>query len=76
MQKKKIKIIGKEVIKVELNALKKLRSSIGESFYKIIKLIIYNKKGKVIISGVGKSGIIARKWAATFSSTGTTESNR
>ena len=71
MQKKKIKIIGKEVIKVELNALKKLRSSIGESFYKIIKLIIYNKKGKVIISGVGKSGIIARKWAATFSSTGT-----
>ena len=71
MQKKKIKIIGKEVIKVELNALKKLRSSIGESFYKIIKLIINNKKGKVIISGVGKSGIIARKWAATFSSTGT-----
>ncbi len=37
----------------------------------VVKTILNCKHGKVIISGVGKSGIIARKWAATFSSTGT-----
>ena len=42
-----------------------------KNFTKIINLILSCKSGKVIISGVGKSGIIARKWAATFSSTGT-----
>ena len=38
---------------------------------KIVNILINCKNGKVIISGVGKSGIVARKWAATFSSTGT-----
>ena len=71
MQNIKIKKIGKEVLKKEIEALKKLERSISESFNKIIKMIVNCKNGKVITSGVGKSGIIAKKWAATFSSTGT-----
>ena len=63
--------IAKEVIKIELNSLKKLHSSIGNSFEKLITTIVNCKNGKIIVSGVGKSGIIAKKWAATFSSTGT-----
>ncbi len=71
MQSNKIKKIAKEVIQFEINALKNLKSSINNSFFKVIKLLLACKNGKVIISGVGKSGIIARKWAATLSSTGT-----
>ena len=71
MQNIKIKKIGKGVLKKEIEALKKLEKSISESFNKIIKMIVNCKNGKVITSGVGKSGIIAKKWAATFSSTGT-----
>ena len=71
MQKNKIRKIAKEVIKFEINALKTLNNNINDTISKIVQLILSCKKGKVIISGVGKSGIIARKWAATFSSTGT-----
>ena len=71
MQAKKIKKIAKEVIKFEINALNFLKRNINESFSNIVRIILNCKNGKIIISGVGKSGIIARKWAATFSSTGT-----
>ena len=71
MKDKKLLNIAKDVIKLEYTSLKKLHSSIGNSFEKIIKTIINCKKGKVIVSGVGKSGIIGRKWSATLSSTGT-----
>ena len=71
MQKNKIRKIAKEVIKFEINALKTLNNNINDTLSKIVQLVLSCKKGKVIISGVGKSGIIARKWAATFSSTGT-----
>ena len=67
----KILSIAKEVIKLEENSLKKLHLSIGKSFEKLVKTILNCKNGKVIVSGVGKSGIIAKKWAATLSSTGT-----
>ena len=70
-KKKNLLNIAKEVIKIELEALKKLHLSIGKSFEKIIKTIINCKNGKIIISGVGKSGIIGKKWSATLSSTGT-----
>ena len=69
--KKKIEIIAKEVIKYEIDALINLKKKINKSFLEIIKTILSCKNGKIIISGVGKSGIIAKKWAATFSSTGT-----
>ena len=71
MKKTKYRKIAKEVIQNEIEALKKLKSSIGVSFEKMIKTILNCKSGKVIVSGVGKSGIISKKWAATFSSTGT-----
>ena len=71
MKKVNYKKIAKEVIQNEIVGLKKLKSSIGDSFNQIIKAILNCKNGKVIVSGVGKSGIISKKWAATFSSTGT-----
>ena len=71
MNKKKLINIAKDVIEIETISLKKLRSSIGKSYEKIIKTILNCKNGKVIISGVGKSGIIGKKWSATLASTGT-----
>ena len=70
MKSNKVKLIAKNVIQDEIYALKKIKSSIGNSFNLIVKTIINCKHGKIIISGVGKSGIISRKWAATFSSIG------
>ena len=71
MKKKTIQKIAKDVVQFEINALKDLKKNFGETFFKLVKLILNNKNGKIITSGVGKSGIIARKWASTFSSTGT-----
>ncbi len=71
MKDLKIINIAKEVIKLEQNSLKKLHLSIGKSFEKLVKTILNCKNGKIIVSGVGKSGIIAKKWSATLSSTGT-----
>ena len=71
MKKEKIKKLSRDVIQFEINALKSLKKNINDSFIKVIKTILECKNGKVIISGVGKSGIISRKWAATLSSTGT-----
>ena len=70
MKNKKIQLIAKNVIQDEIYALKKIKSSIGNSFNQIVKTILNCKNGKIIISGVGKSGIISKKWAATFSSIG------
>ena len=67
MKNNKIQLIAKNVIQDEIYALKKIKLSIGNSFTQIVKTILNCKKGKIIISGVGKSGIISKKWAATFS---------
>ena len=71
MKKDNIQNIAKNVVEFEINALKNLKKNINSNFSKVVRLILKCKNGKIIISGVGKSGIIARKWAATFSSTGT-----
>ena len=63
--------IAKEVIETEIQSLKKLKKNINNSFNKAVQAIINCKRGKVIISGVGKSGIIAKKIASTLSSVGT-----
>ena len=63
--------IAKEVVKAEIDSLKKLHLNIGKSFQQVVKTIINCKNGKIINSGVGKSGIIGKKWSATLSSTGT-----
>ena len=70
MKNKKIQLIAKNVIQDEIYALKKIKSFIGNSFNQLVKTILNCKNGKIIISGVGKSGIIGKKWAATFSSIG------
>tara|TARA_B100000123_G_C25713654_1_gene421104 strand:+ start:89 stop:1066 length:978 start_codon:yes stop_codon:yes gene_type:complete len=70
MQKKNQKV-AQDVIQFEIDALKNLKKLINKKFNKVIEILLNSKGGKVIISGVGKSGIIARKWAATLSSTGT-----
>ena len=61
--------IGKEVVQSELNALKKLKKSLNKDFERIVSSIL-KCKGKVIFSGVGKSGIISKKISSTLSSLG------
>ena len=63
-------IIGKKVIDLQVKALKKLKNHINSSFNDAVKKII-KCKSKVIICGVGKSGIIASKISATLASVGT-----
>jgi len=69
MNKLEIKKVGKNVIKLESMALAKLSRSLDRSFVQAVELISQNN-GKVIVSGVGKSGNIAGKIAASFTSTG------
>ena len=69
MSKYKIKKEGKKVIKLESEALAKLSNSLNDKFVEAVELIS-NQNGKIIVSGIGKSGNIAAKIAASFSSTG------
>tara|TARA_B100000989_G_scaffold107813_1_gene79015 strand:- start:1023 stop:2003 length:981 start_codon:yes stop_codon:yes gene_type:complete len=71
MKDKKFKIIAKEVINEEIKSLQKLKSSIDKNFKRAVDAISNCKKGKIILSGVGKSGIIAKKISSTLSSVGT-----
>ena len=68
--KNEINEIGKEVIDLQIRALKKLKNSIDKSFDEAVK-VLAKCKSKVIICGVGKSGKIASKISATLSSVGT-----
>ncbi len=69
MNKSKIIKVGKEVIKLESIALSKLSKSLNKNFIEVVELIS-KQNGKLIISGIGKSGNIAAKIAASFTSTG------
>ncbi len=71
MKKNKFKKVAQDVILTEIKSLKKLKTSIDNNFQKVIETIINCKKGKIILSGVGKSGIIAKKISSTLSSVGT-----
>lgn len=61
---------AKNVLKIEANAIKKLITRLDESFINAVD-ILYSCKGRVIVTGMGKSGWIGNKIAATFASTGT-----
>lgn len=61
---------GREVIKIEGEAILDLVDRIDNSFAQTVKLI-FNSNGRVVFTGMGKSGIIARKIVATMNSTGT-----
>ncbi len=68
--KKNIKELAIDVLEIEANSVLRLRNSINESFEKAVE-ILYSCKGRVIVTGMGKSGLIGKKIAATMSSTGT-----
>ena len=70
MKKKDYKKIAKKVIDIEIKALKKLKNSINNSFNDAVEAI-GKCQSKVILCGVGKSGLIAAKISATLSSVGT-----
>ena len=70
MNKKKFISTAKDVINLEIKALQSLKKQLNNSFNKAV-LQISKCQSKVILCGVGKSGIIASKIAATFSSIGT-----
>ncbi|MDC1078627.1 KpsF/GutQ family sugar-phosphate isomerase [Candidatus Pelagibacter sp.] len=69
MQKTNYIKIAKEVINLEIKALEKLKKNLGNSFNLAVEKIA-NCQSKIILSGVGKSGLIANKIAATMSSVG------
>ncbi len=70
MNKKKFIPVGKKVIDLEIKSLQKLKKYINNSFSKAV-IQISKCQSKVILCGVGKSGIVASKIAATLSSVGT-----
>ncbi len=61
---------GKEIIRIEAEAVANLSESINDQFVKAINTIS-ESKGRVVLTGMGKSGLIARKIVATLNSTGT-----
>ncbi|MGO3421741.1 MAG: KpsF/GutQ family sugar-phosphate isomerase [Pseudoalteromonas distincta] len=61
---------GKEAFDIEIDALKKVRDSLDAEFSLVVKDILVSK-GRVIVCGMGKSGIIGKKIAASLASTGT-----
>jgi len=61
---------GKEVLDMEARAILALKSRVGQEFKSALDLIL-RSKGRVVVSGMGKTGIIAQKFSATLASTGT-----
>ena len=62
--------LGRQVLIEEADEVRALADRLGQSFVKAVKLLL-SCKGRVVVSGIGKSGHIARKIAATLASTGT-----
>ena len=70
MQKKSIQDTAKNTLLLEANSILELQAFINDQFEEIVTLI-HNIKGRLVISGIGKSAIIAQKIVATLNSTGT-----
>ena len=69
MNKKNIIAIAKKSADIQIKELKKIKKIFDKSFIRAVNQII-SCKGKVVFAGIGKSGLIARKISATFSSVG------
>ena len=69
MNKKNYIKFAKKSASIQIKELKKINKIFNKSFIKAVDLIL-NCKGKIILAGIGKSGLIARKISATFSSVG------
>ncbi|MBN1884026.1 MAG: KpsF/GutQ family sugar-phosphate isomerase [Candidatus Krumholzibacteriota bacterium] len=65
-----IAAVGRETVENEIGGLRSLLAGIGTDFERAVRLVL-ECRGKTIVCGIGKSGIVARKIAATLSSTGT-----
>jgi arabinose-5-phosphate isomerase len=61
---------AKEVLDIEADAVKALKARLGKGFRKAVEIVL-KTKGRVVVSGMGKTGIIAQKFSATLASTGT-----
>ena len=61
---------ARRVLRIEAQAIEDLQTRLDESFERAVALL-YGCKGRVVVTGMGKSGLIGRKISATFSSTGT-----
>jgi len=61
---------AKEVLDIEAAAIRTLKSRINRNFARALEIIL-KSKGRVVVSGMGKTGIIAQKFSATLASTGT-----
>ncbi len=61
---------AKEVLDIEAKAIQALKPRIGKNFKQALDLIL-KSKGRIVVSGMGKTGIIAQKFSATLASTGT-----
>ncbi|MEN3045684.1 MAG: KpsF/GutQ family sugar-phosphate isomerase [Candidatus Hydrothermales bacterium] len=70
MDKEKIIERAKDVLKLESEGIRKIINMLDSEFVRAVELIL-STKGKLIVTGLGKSGIVAKKIAATFTSTGT-----
>jgi len=70
MTKNEIIQIGKEVLDIEAKAVEALKSRLDENFVKVVDLL-YKTKSRIIVIGMGKSGLIGRKIASTLASCGT-----
>src|SRR6266480_4317363 len=64
---------GRRVLTLEAEAIRRVGERLGSAFASAVRLLA-DAKGRLIVSGLGKSGLIARKIAATFTSTGTSAS--
>ena len=62
--------VAKRVLRIEAQGLLQLSRRVGKSFQSAVRLILASK-GRVLVTGMGKSGLVGRKIAATLSSTGT-----
>ncbi len=70
MDKKQVITLAREVIRKEKEGLEKLIEAVDEEFARAVELIL-SRKGRVIVTGIGKSGIVGKKIAATMTSLGT-----
>ncbi len=70
MKKDEILQTGKEVLNIEAKAVESLASTLDENFSRAVELI-YSSNSRVIVTGMGKSGLVGRKIAATLASCGT-----
>lgn len=70
MLKTSIQEIAKKTLRLEADAILELREFINDSFEKVVNLLLHSR-GRLIISGIGKSAIIGQKIVATLNSTGT-----